>query len=57
MTLLWLCRLRPSFTPNVGFIDFRAHGPRAYGPVKIASRRPKGGHHQHLRPDRSPYVL
>ena len=39
------------------FIDFRAHGPRAYGPVKIASRRPKGGHHQHLRPDRSPYVL
>ena len=57
MTLLWLCRLSPSFTPNVGFIDFRAHGPRAYGPVKIASRRPEGGHHQHLRPDRSPYVL
>ena len=26
-------------------------------PVKIAPRRPKGGHHQHLRPDRSPYVL
>ena len=25
--------------------------------VKIAPRRPKGGHHQHLRPDRSPYVL
>ena len=39
MTLLWLCRLSPSFTPNVGFIDFRAHGPRAYGPVKIAPRR------------------
>ena len=26
-------------------------------PVKIAPRRPKGGHHQHLCPDRSPYVL
>ena len=45
------------FTPNVGFIDFRAYGPRAFGPVKIAPRRPTGGHHQHLRPDRSPYVL
>ena len=48
---------RPIFTPNVGFIDFRAYGPRAFGPVKIAPRRPTGGHHQHLRPDRSPYVL
>ena len=27
-------------------------------PVKIAPRSsPKGGHHQHLRPDLSPYVL
>ena len=50
-------RVQAIFTTSVGFIDFRAHGPRVFGPVKIAPRRPKGGHHQHLRPDRSPYVL
>ena len=34
-----MCRRRPIFTTSVGFIDFRAHGPRAFGPVKIAPRR------------------
>ena len=42
MTLLWLCRLSPSFTPNVGFIDFRAHGPRAAWRMDPSRSHPGG---------------